>query len=126
MKTQQFTLEQLQQKLELLLVSPKKPVKGLIRNAEPYILKGFNNTSKYYFVKQNEVLEVFKDGTQTFIPKEHFILTSGEREQILKDAAIHMIASRLKKYHNVFYSSVLWALNNPEKVPENWVTPINE
>lgn len=126
MKTQQFTLEQLQSKLELLLVSPRKPVKGLIKNAEPYIIKGFDKTSKYYFVKQDEVLEVKSDGTETFLSKENFFLTSSEKEAILKEAAIHMIASRLKKYHNVFYSSVLWALNNPEKVPENWVTPLNQ
>lgn len=125
-KERSFTLEEIKEKWYHLLYSNQQIVKAVVANPR-------ENLDKKVPYLTGANLCIYSNGKQTMeyknlkveLTNDDVVLTSSERDKLIKRAAAHMVAKRLNKFYGVNYKSVVWALlTTEEEIPEDWTTPI--
>lgn len=121
-----FTLQEIKEKWYQLLYSKKQIVKAVVANPRC-------NLDKKVPYLTGASLCIYSNGKQTMeykdlrveLSNDDVVLSSDERDKLIKRAAAHMVAKRLNKFYGVKYKSVVWALlTAEEEVPADWTTPI--
>jgi len=109
----------------------KKKIKAIVENPLLYLgdtTPWFKGAQLYVVQKGHKTkveMVIINDTVNLHVNyTDAVIMTDSEKNEFIRRAVAHMVASRLNKYEDCDYRSVVWAcLTSQNLIPEDWICP---